>query len=51
MVERPVHQNLFANRAGMYTEMRVFQFVHRLEKSLNEKEIALGVFLNIEGGV
>ena len=26
-----------------------FQFVHRLEKSLNHKGIALGTFLDIEG--
>jgi hypothetical protein len=29
--------------------MALFQFVNRLEKSLNHKEIALGAFLDIEG--
>jgi len=48
LVERPLHQNEFAYRAGMSTETALFQ-VHRLEKSLNHKEIALGAFLDIEG--
>jgi hypothetical protein len=33
----------------MSTETALFQVVHRLEKSLNHKEIALGAFLDIEG--
>jgi len=33
----------------MSTEMALFQVVHRLEKSLNHKEIVLGAFLDIEG--
>ena len=49
LVERPLHQNQFAYRAGMSTETALFQAVHRLEKSLNHKEIALGAFLDIEG--
>jgi hypothetical protein len=49
LVEKPLHQNQFAYRAGMSTETALFQDVHRLEKSLNHKEIALGAFLDIEG--
>jgi len=49
LVERPLHQNQFAYRTGMSTETALFQVVHRLEKSLNHKETALGAFLDIEG--
>ena len=49
MVEKPLHQNQFAYRAGMSTETALFQVVHRLEKSLKHKEIALGAFLDIAG--
>jgi hypothetical protein len=49
LVEKPLHQNQFAYRAGMYTETDLFQVVHRLEKCLEHKEIVLGVFLDIEG--
>jgi hypothetical protein len=49
LVKRPLHQNQFAYRAGMPTETALFQVVHRLEKSLQNKEIALGAFLDIEG--
>jgi len=49
LVERLLNQNQFAYRAGMSTETALFQVVHRLEKSLNHKEIALGAFLDIEG--
>ena len=33
----------------MSTEMALLQVVHRLEKSINHKEIVLGAFLDIEG--
>jgi len=33
----------------MSTETALFQVVHRLEKSLEHREIALGAFLDIEG--
>jgi len=49
LVERPLHQNQFAYKVGMSIETALFQVVHRLEKSLNQKEIALGAFLDIEG--
>jgi hypothetical protein len=48
LVEKPLDQNQFAYRAGMSTETALFQFVHRLEKSLSHKEIALGAFLDTE---
>jgi hypothetical protein len=34
LVEKSLHQNQFAYRAGMSTETALFQVVHRLEKSL-----------------
>jgi hypothetical protein len=49
LAEKPQHQNQVAYRAGMYTETALFQVIHRLEKSLNHKEIALGAFMDIEG--
>jgi len=44
-----VEENWFAYRAGMSTETALFQVVNRLEKSLNQREIAMGAFLEIEG--
>jgi len=49
LVEKPLHQNQYAYRAGMSTETALFQVVQRLEKCLEHKEIALGAFLDIEG--
>jgi hypothetical protein len=49
LVEKPLHQNQFAYRAGMSTETALFHVVQRLEKSLEHKQIALGAFLDIEG--
>ena len=49
LVEKPLHQNQFAYTAGMSMETALFQVVHRLEKSLEHREIALGAFLDIEG--
>jgi hypothetical protein len=49
LVEKPLHQNQIAYRAGMSTERALFRVVHRLEKCLEHREIALGVFLDIEG--
>ena len=43
LVERPLHQNQYAHRSGMSTETALFHVVHRLEQSLNHKEIALGL--------
>jgi hypothetical protein len=48
LVEKPLHQNQFAFTAGMSTDTALFQVVHRLEKSLKYKQIALGALLDIE---
>jgi hypothetical protein len=39
LVEKPLHQNQYAYRAGMATEIPLFQVVKRLEKSLEHKEM------------
>jgi hypothetical protein len=49
LVEKPLHQNQYAYRAGISTETALFQVVQRPGKSLKHKEIALGAFLDIEG--
>jgi hypothetical protein len=49
LVEKPLYQNQFDYRAGMSTETAPFQVIHRLEKSLNHKEVALGIFTDIKG--
>jgi hypothetical protein len=49
LVEKPLHQNQFACRAGMYTETALFQFVHRVEKSFSHEQIGLSAFLDIQG--
>jgi hypothetical protein len=49
LVEKPLHRYQFTYRTGMSTETALFKVVHRLEKSLKHKEIALGAFLDIEG--
>jgi hypothetical protein len=35
--------------AGISTETALFQVTHRLERSLNHKQITLGAFIDIEG--
>ena len=49
LVGKPLHQNQFAYRAGMSMDTALYQVLHRLEKCLKHKEIALGAFLDIEG--
>jgi hypothetical protein len=49
LVEKPLHRYQFVYRVGMSTETAIFQVIHRLEKSLKHKEIALGAFSEIEG--
>ena len=51
LIEKPLHQNQCAYRAGMCMETALFQVVQRLEKCLEHKENALGAFLDIEGGI
>jgi hypothetical protein len=38
VVVKPLHRNQFAYRAGMSTETALFQVVHRLEKSLKQRD-------------
>ena len=45
----PLHPNQHAYQAGKSTETALHQLVVRLEKALDQKETALGVFLDIEG--
>jgi hypothetical protein len=44
-----LHQNQYAYRGGMSKETAIFQVVKRLERCLEQKEISLDAFLNIEG--
>jgi hypothetical protein len=46
---RPLHTNQHANQAGKSVETALHQLVVRVEKVLDQQEIALGVFLDIEG--
>ena len=45
----PLHPNQHAYQAGKSVETALHQLVVRVEKALDQKETALGVFLNIEG--
>lgn len=49
LVERPLHPDQYAYRTGASTETALHQVVKRLEKALEQKEVALGAFLDIEG--
>jgi hypothetical protein len=49
LVEKPLHRYQFTYRVGVSTETALFQVVHRVEKSLKHKHMALGAFLDIEG--
>jgi hypothetical protein len=46
---RPLHPNQHAYQAGKSVETALHQLVVRVEKALDQQEIALGVFLDIEG--
>jgi hypothetical protein len=45
----PLHTNEHAYQAGKSVETALHQLVVRVEKALDQQEIALGAFLNIEG--
>jgi hypothetical protein len=45
----PLHPNQHAYQAGKSVETALHQFVVRIEKALDQQEIALGAFLDIEG--
>jgi hypothetical protein len=49
LVQKPLHQNQFAYRAGMSAETALYQVVRRLEKVLEHREVTVGAFLDIEG--
>jgi hypothetical protein len=49
LVRNPLHKHQFAFQAGKSTVTALHNLVYKIEKSINSKEIALGVFLDIEG--
>jgi hypothetical protein len=48
-VIKPLHPNQHAYQAGKSVETALHQLVVRVEKVLDQQELALGVFLDIEG--
>jgi hypothetical protein len=50
LASRPLHPNQHAYQAGKSVETALHQLVVRIEKALDQQEIALGAFLDIEGG-
>ena len=46
---KPLHPNQHAYQAGKYVETALHQLVVWVEKALDQQEIALGIFLDIEG--
>jgi len=49
LVIQPIHPNQNAYQAGKSVEMALHQLVVQAEKALDQQEIALGIFLDIEG--
>jgi len=49
LVLKPLHPNQHAYEAGKSVETAFHQLMVRAEKALDQQEIALGVFLDIEG--
>ena len=49
LVSKPLHPNQHAYQAGKSVETSLHQLVVRVEKALDQQEVALGVFLDIEG--
>ena len=49
LVSKPLHPNQHAYQTGKSVETALHQLVVRVEKALDQQEIALGVFLDIEG--
>ena len=45
----PLHSNQHAYQAGKLVETALHQLVVRAEKALDQQQIALGAFLDIEG--
>jgi hypothetical protein len=49
LASKPLHPNQHAYQAGKSVEMALHQLMVRVKKALDQQEIALGVFLDIEG--
>ena len=49
LTSKPLHPNQHAYQTGKSVETALHQLVVRVEKALDQQEIALGVFLDIEG--
>ena len=49
MTVLPMHPRQHAYQAGKSTESALHQLVGRIEKALDAKEFALGIFFDIEG--
>lgn len=49
LARRPLHRDQHAYRSGLSTDTALFQVTQRLEKAINQKEVALGAFLDIQG--
>ena len=49
MALQPLHPNQHAYQARKSVETALHQLVVQVEKALDQQEIALGVFLDIEG--
>jgi hypothetical protein len=48
LVLLPLHPNQHAYQAGKSTETSLYQLVVQVDKALNQRDTALGVFLDIE---
>ena len=48
LVSKPLHSNKHAYQSGKSVETALHQLVMRFEKALDQQEVALGVFLDIE---
>jgi len=46
---KPLHPYIHAYQAGKSVETALYQLVVRIEKALDEQEVALVIFLDIEG--
>jgi hypothetical protein len=49
LVSKPLHPKQHAYQAGKSVKKALHRFVVRVEKALDQQEMALGVFLDIEG--
>ena len=49
LTKLPMHPRQHAYQAGKSTESALHQLIGRIEKALDAKEYALGIFFDIEG--